>query len=172
MTEKRKRMNTILIGGEEVVFKDLPDGYFYKGRFLTPNKCFSALVADKEIDVMEFPKGKWVYDNIAYRSLRQLYECNELEIEMPYNELRRRYWEANITHEECEPTMYVYDMDENRELFETKSAVLIEIEHETELIEDVEDREIRYFESVSNEECLAYLSKSIKDRIAILEAMK
>lgn len=174
MSRKAKRTNTLYFEDKTtIVFNELPEGYFYKNRFYqSENSCFAALLKDDEVKIHPYPNGTWKFKNTLYPSLNELYEWNEDEIDMPYNEFKLHYQELGIIHNPINCTMYTYDRDEWNELFDTKGEVLMEIRNETSLIEDTEDREERYLESKTKEECIAYFKKPIKERIKILEDMK
>ena len=173
MSRKAKRTNTLYFEDKTtIVFNELQEGYFYKNRFYqSENSCFAALLKDDEVKIHPFPNGTWKFKNTLYPSLNELYEWNEDEIAMPYNEFKSHYQELGITHNPVNCTMYTYDRDDFNELFSTKGEVLMEVRNETNLIEDVEDREERYLGDKSKEECIAYFKKPIKERIKILEDM-
>ena len=173
MGRKAKRTNTIYFGpNDPFVFAELPEGYFYKNRFHTEAKCFAALLEDNEVEIHRFPNGTWEYQDLLYSSLRELYEWNEDEIDMPFNEFALCYKTLGVTHKRGVCTLYTYDKDDYKRLFDYKSEVLLEIRNETNLIESIEDREERYLEDVTKEECIAYFKKPIKERIRILEELK
>ena len=173
MSRKAKRTNEIYFEGEtKFTVNELPEGYFYKNHFYTENKCFAALLKDDEVKIHRFPNGIWEFNNTFYPSLKELYEWNENEIASPYNEFKSHYEDFGVIHDPINCTMYTYDMDEENELFDTKDEVLMEIRNETRLIEDTDDREVRYLEDKTKEECITYFKKPIKERIKILEDMK
>lgn len=155
------------------IFNELPEGYFYKNHFYqSENSCFKVLLKDGEVKIHHFPNGTWKFNNTFYPSLKELYEWNEDEIASSYNEFKSHYEDFGVTHNLINCTMYTYNMDEENELFDTKGAVLMEIRNETRLIEDTEDREYRYLDDKTKEECIAYFKKPIKERIKILEEVK
>lgn len=67
--------------------------------------------------------------------------------------------------------MKLTEKTKNNQLYDSKGEVLLEIRNETSLIETEEDREERYIDGLSKEECIAYFKKPIKERIKILEDM-
>lgn len=170
MIRNAKRTNTIYFGqNDSLTFVELPEGYFYKGKFYTESQCFTALLKDKEIIIHSFQNGTWSFKNQLYASLLELYEWNEDEIAMSYKDLKACYQKLGIIHNPVNCTMYSYDRDEWNQLFSSRTEVLLEIRSETNLIEDVEEKEERYLDKKTKEECIAYFKKPIKERIKILE---
>lgn len=153
-----------------MVFYELPYGYFYKGKFYTEFQCFNALKKDGEVFTHRFDNGYWLYENITYRTLEELYECNDFGI--TYQEFKRCYKALGILFNPSSCTMYSYERDTEQLLYNSKSEVLTEIEFNTDLIESDERREERYIDNLSKIETIVYLKKSIKDRIKILEEFK
>lgn len=171
MSRKAKRTNTISFNdGTCVKFNDLPEGYFYKNHFYTESQCFTALLEDDEVRIHSFPNGTWRYNDTLYSSLEELYEWNEFGI--TYNELKHHYKEFGIEHNLIHCTMYAYCEDEYNLLYDSKGEVLLEIRNQTNLIETEEDREERYLDKITDDECKVYLKRPIKERIKILEEYK
>lgn len=166
-------LDSITIDGIKINYIRLPDGYFYKGKFYTKSKCFSALKKDGLVRVHDFYNGRWYYNDTVYGSLKELYEWNEYDF-TSYKELKQHYKDYGIKHDPINCTMYSYDGDEENTLCETKEGVLVEISSDYEgIIEDSYDREERYLESLPSEkDSIPYFKSTIEERISILESFK
>ena len=171
----RKKMNTLYFeDNTKVYFFDLPNGYFYKNHFYTETKMFSALVKEKVITVHRFENGTWRFRDILFPTLEELYEYFEDyfdELNVSYNTLKKYWNDFDIEHNPTSTTLYSYEDDYYNQLYE-KGEILIEIKNETDLIESETDREERYLDKITDDECRAYLKKPIKERIKILEEYK
>lgn len=172
MSRKAKRTTQFWLDDEWIICNELPEGYFYKNKFYTENKVFDALLKDDEVSIHHFLNGTWIYKGILYSSLKELYEWSiDGEDDVSYKYLKYHYENYGIEHNSIPCTLYSYDRDDERRLFDTKGEVLSELRCEEELIEDVEDREERYLENKSKAECIVYFKKPIKEKIKILEKM-
>ena len=172
MSRQAKRTNKIYFGPNDfVVFAELPEGFFYKGRFHRGVGVWAELKKDGEVRSHDFPNGKWQYGDIVFPSLRELYDyyCED-KISMPYSELKSRYQELGITHDPCGVRMYSYDRDDYNLLYLSKAEVLYELNGV--LIESEEAREERFLEPKSREECVEYFQKPMKERIRLLEELE
>ena len=172
MSRKAKRTNELYFGpNDSIIFNELPEGYFYKNRFYVESKCFSVLLKDDEVKIHKFPNGTWDFHGTLFDSLHELYEWNEDKIAISYKELVLRYRKLGITHDPLNRTLYSYRRDDWNTLYDSKSEVLSNVMVETGLIERSEDREDRYLEDKTKEECIAYFAKPIKERIKLLEEL-
>lgn len=167
---KTTKTNTITFeDGTEVTFSELPDGYFYKGRFLTESQCFGALEKDGEATAHKFLNGTWKVRGILFQSLEELYEYVAEEVSMPLSAFRRRYKSFGVSHDPRPRVLYSYARDDDGVPFDSKVEVLMRIKDETDLIETTEEREERFLNSVAKQECIEYFSKPKTERIKILE---
>lgn len=172
MSRKAKNTNEMFFEDKTKIV-DLPNGYFYKNRFYSGESCcFKALLEDGEVRVSAFPNGTWEIGNTLYPSLETLYEWEEDRIASPYKEFKTHYADFGVTHSASSCTKYAYTRDDYNQLFDTKGEVLQELRNETDILEDDEDRECRYLDGKTKEECIAYFKKPIKERIRLLEEMK
>ena len=171
----RKKMNTIMLEDNTIVyFFDLPNGYFYKNHFYTETKMFSALVKDKVITVYRFLNGIWRFRDILFPTLEELYDYFEDyfdELNVSYSSLKKHWNDFDIEHTSKPITLYSYEDDYYNQLY-CKGEILTEIRNETDLIESETDREERYLDKITDDECRAYFKKPIKERIKILEEYK
>lgn len=173
MAKTTKRTNTMYFTpNDPIEFVELPEGYFYKNKFYTETQCFTALLKDEEVRIHSFPNGTWRYQDILYSSLKEIYESYEDEIGMSYEQLKHHYQQYGIEHDCINRTMYAYERDEDNKLYESRGELLLEIRNETNLIEDTEDRESRYLDNKTKEECIAYFKLPITKRIKLLEEFK
>ena len=167
-----KRMNTMYFEDKtEVCFFDLPNGYFYNNHFYTETKMFSVLVKEKIITVYHFANGVWRFRETLFPTLEELYEYFEDyfdDINVSYSKLKKHWNDFEIEHNPTSTTLYSYEDDYYNQLY-GKNEILTEIRNETDLIESEEDREERYFDKITDDECRVYLKKPIKERIKILE---
>lgn len=165
----KKKMNEMWFeDNTKVYFFDLPNGYFYKNHFYTESKCFSKLLEDKEVKITNFTNGVWIYKYYWFTSLKELYEWFEEVFAISYSELKRRYNEYEIEHRVKPTTMYSFYEDDGYQLYYSKSECLLEMRNHY-LLESETEREERYLDKITDDECRAYLKKSIKERITILE---
>lgn len=169
---KKKNINTMYLeDNTEVEFVELPEGYFYKGHFYTESKMFTVLKKEKEVGVKNFYNGIWKYNYYCFTSLEELYEHFEDEISMSYKELKYHYKEIGVYHNPKNCTMYFFYEDDDQQLYCSKDNCLSEM-REQDLLESETDRENDYLDSITDDECRAYLKKPIKERIKILEEYK
>lgn len=172
-TTDATKTNTITFeDGTEVTFLELPDGYFYKGRFLTETQCFGALRNDGEATAHKFLNGTWKVRDILFPSLEELYEYVAEEVSMPFSAFRRRYQSFGVSHDPRPCVLYSYARDDDGVLYDSKVEALMRIKDETDLIETTEAREERYLNGVTKKECIEYFRKPKKERIKILEEFK
>ena len=154
---------------------EIPDGYFYKGKFYSLAGLYKELEKEYIIETCYFPNGMWFYkgDNTAYHTLEKVYEEHEEEICLPLSQLRikKTYLKIGITHNPLNSTWYIYDS----QLFQSKEDAIREhceyvynpyILETSEILEDI------YLDDVSVEERKKYLNKTIKERIKILETFQ
>lgn len=177
MSRKAKRTNTLYFEDKTtIVFNELPEGYFYKNRFYqSENSCFAALLKDDEVKIHSYPNGTWKFRNTLYPSLNELYEWNEDEIAMPFGAFRRKYSEYGVYHNPMPCTLYSYDKDDERELFDSKEQVINELKFyisDYRFLADTEEYEEEYINTLTKEQCIAYFKKPIKERIEILNKWK
>ena len=175
MSRKAKNTNILYSNGKKIIFVELPYGYFYKGKYYTVAGCFKALLNDGEVETHKYDGGTWKYNSTIYHSLKELYEWNEDEIAMPFETFRRKYSEYGVYHNPVPRTLYLYDKDDERELFDSKEQVINELSFfasDFNFLADTEKYEEFYLETIPEEEVIKYLKKPIKNRIEILNQWK
>lgn len=156
-------------------YKDLPYGYFYKGKFYkSVNSAFKALEQDGIVGTTHYTNGTWEFYGITYQSLQEIYDNNPDEFEnVSFAKLRRNWQDYGITHNSTPCVKYWYEQESEKLLYLDKEWVMIELENENYNIRylgDAERVEEEYFQTISEQEIIAYCKKSIKKRIAILES--
>lgn len=172
MGKKAKRINRITFDdGSSMVFVELPEGYFYKGKFYTEAGCYKALEKDEEITKHVFYNGTWTYKDTIYHSLHELVENNENELGTNYNAIKKSYYELGIKYNNRPRTMYSYAADEFNQLFFSKEEAISELKFEVSnyhFLADEEEYEEAYINTLSTEECKKYFKKPITERIRTL----
>ena len=172
MSRKAKNTNELYFEDmTSVTFVMLPTGYFYKGKYYTIGGCYKALEKDGEVETHRYDNGTWKYNGIIYHSLEELYEWNQDKFAIPLGIFRRIYDTFGVYHNPTPCTYYTYDKDDSRELFESKEQVIDELEFYMgtfKFLAASEDYEEWYLEDLDKDECIAYLKKSIKERLEIL----
>lgn len=168
------RTNVYSKGGKVLTtIVDLPDGYFYKGKFYkSVSTLFNALKAEGIAGSTRYNNGVWIYKDIWYTSLKELYEWNEDDFGIAYPKLARCYEEYGVTYSAIKHTMYYCTDDNEQELFDSKEAAICDYDYELSdyrILESADDIEERYWDDLTDEEIIAYSKKSVKQRIAILE---
>lgn len=155
---------------------DLPQGYFYKGKFYkSAGSLFKVLIEEGLAGSTCYMNGAWIYNDIWYTSLKELYEWNEDDFGVSYQEFVHCYLEYGVTNNPGSFTMYYCSDDGSRELFDSKEEAINNYQFELSdyrVLDSVEDFEEQYMSSLTDEELLDYSKKSIKQRIAILESWK
>lgn len=150
----------------------LPNGFFYKNKFYTEAGCVKELIKDGEVSKHDFfTNGVWQFNGICYKTLEELL-ANEDTINAPFGFVRKNWREFGIKHDNLGKIMYSFDKDDDNRLFASKAELLYEMRNElNDFIEDQDDREERYLDRLTKNDCLAYFKKTIKERIKILEEL-
>ena len=152
---------------------DLPNGYFYKGKFYTAKtKLFSALIKDGIAGKREYQNGTWEYKGLIYQSLEEIYENNEDDFGIPKKNFKGSYKEFGICHNPIPCTKYYCEYDEECLLYDNIEEPILDYKFELSdyrILGDEEQVEEEYFQELTNTQIIAYCKKPIKERITILE---
>lgn len=169
--KNKKNKDYVRLDDGDHWFTKLPDGWFYRGKFMKTRECFKFLEEAGIVGSQNFPNGVWTYRERVYTSLQEIYDWNEDDFES-YNYLKYHWHEFEITHTLYTCRLYWFcdyfgdcvcenDMESALQNFRN------DVDWET--FEDSENLEVNYFEDSTDKEIIDYLSHSIKDRIKILK---
>ena len=156
-------------------YKDLPHGYFYKGKFFkSVNSVFAALKKDEIVGITHYTNGTWRFRRTTYKSLQEIYDNNPDEFEnVSFDTLRRNWVFYNIQHDNRPCVKYWLTSDDHMFLYNDKEWVILDLMYELcncQFLANEEIVEEEYFDSLTEEEIVSYCKKSIEERIAILES--
>lgn len=172
---KKKKLGSVYDNKGNLIatYFDLPQGYFYKGKFYRGlTRLFSELMKDGITGKYTYLNGTWEYKGIIYASLQDIYENNEDDFTIPKENLKGSYKEFGIYHNPLPCVKYYCEYDEERLLYDNVVEPILDYKFELgncRILGDEEQVEEDYFQDLTNEEIVAYCKKPIKERIAILE---
>ena len=161
--------------GDKVVatIVDLPQGYFYKGKFYKNDRAlFKVLSNEGVVGSSYFYNGTWEYKDKLYPSLQDVYDYNEDDFDITLSLLRRRYKDYGIVYNPLPCTRYFITDDDEKILYDSIGDVISEYKWDLSnpaILGDQEEVEELYMNNISGEELLSYCNLSVAKRIQILE---